>query len=175
MTLWVLSISLFPSRTGKSRSALGLWRCRRPVAFQGNTFNPQPFVSPGGPRRNCFATMSHGWFGCMGRSTLMPTERATQSALCRPVEFDALGIITSSRGNRWLSASAPLPRSPKSKFLPVQWVHFSAFILIALAMLPSLLLALSLHNASHVLMPPIVTLCAFGLRTLWMGHTPQNP
>ena len=39
-------------------------------------------------------------FGCAGRITLMPTERATKSVICKPVEFDALGIITSSNGSR---------------------------------------------------------------------------
>jgi hypothetical protein len=38
--------------------------------------------------------------GCIGLSTLMPTERATKSAICKPVEFDAVGIFTSSNGSR---------------------------------------------------------------------------
>jgi hypothetical protein len=55
------------------------------------------------------------------------------------------------------------------------WARVSAFILIALAMLPSLLLALSLHNVGRVLMLAILTLCAFGIHTLWTGYTPQAP
>ena len=78
-----------------------------PSHFQGNTFSPQPFVSPAELRRNFLATMSYARFGCMGRSTLMPTERATKSAICKPVKFDALGIITSSSGNRLFNAFAP--------------------------------------------------------------------
>lgn len=55
------------------------------------------------------------------------------------------------------------------------WARISAFFLIALTMLPSILLALSLHNVGRVLMLAIVTLCAFGIHTLWMGYTPQTP
>lgn len=55
------------------------------------------------------------------------------------------------------------------------WARVSAIVLIAIAMLPSLLLTLSLHNISRVLMLAIVTLCAFGLHTLWMGYTPETP
>ena len=54
------------------------------------------------------------------------------------------------------------------------WARASAFILIALAMLPSLLLALSLHTVGRVLMLAIVILCAFGLHALWIGYTPQT-
>jgi hypothetical protein len=54
------------------------------------------------------------------------------------------------------------------------WARFSAFILIALAMPPSLLLAVSLHKVGRVLMLGIVTLCAFGIHTLWMGYAPQT-
>lgn len=40
-------------------------------------------------------------------------------------------------------------------------------------MLPSLLLALSLHNVVRILMFALVTLCAFGIHTLWTGYPPQ--
>lgn len=55
------------------------------------------------------------------------------------------------------------------------WARISAFTLIAHAMLPSLLLMLSLHNVGRILMLAIVTLCAFGLHALWSGYTPQTP
>lgn len=37
----------------------------------------------------------------------MPMGRATKSAIRKPVEFDALGIIASSKGNRWFSGFDP--------------------------------------------------------------------
>ncbi len=55
------------------------------------------------------------------------------------------------------------------------WARASAFILILGAMLPSLLLTLSLHNTGRVLMLGIVILCAFGIHTLWAGYEPQTP
>lgn len=55
------------------------------------------------------------------------------------------------------------------------WARISAFVLLALTMLPSLLLALSFHNIGRVLMLAIITLCAFGLHALWTGYTPQTP
>ncbi len=55
------------------------------------------------------------------------------------------------------------------------WARISGFILLTLVMLPALLLALSLHNVGRILMLAIVTLCAFGLHTLWLGYTPQTP
>lgn len=54
------------------------------------------------------------------------------------------------------------------------WARMSALVLLALTMLPSLLLALSLHNVGRVLMFAIATLCAFGLHALWTGYTPQT-
>ncbi len=55
------------------------------------------------------------------------------------------------------------------------WARVTAMALILLAMLPSLLIAISLHNVGRVLMLAIATLCAFGIHTLWMGYTPQTP
>lgn len=52
------------------------------------------------------------------------------------------------------------------------WARAGAFILIVLAMLPSLVLAFSLHNFGRVFMLAIVALCVLGLHTLWTGYTP---
>lgn len=52
------------------------------------------------------------------------------------------------------------------------WARVSAFILIVLAMLPSLVLAFSLHNFGRALMMLIVILCVLGLHTLWTGYSP---
>ncbi|MGC3956689.1 MAG: hypothetical protein QM813_01610 [Verrucomicrobiota bacterium] len=54
------------------------------------------------------------------------------------------------------------------------WARVSAFILLMLAMLPSILLALSLHNFARVLMLLIVTICVLGLRALFADHIPQT-
>ncbi len=54
------------------------------------------------------------------------------------------------------------------------WARVSAFILIMLAMLPSLVLALSLHNFARVLMLLIVMICVLGLRALFADHIPQT-
>lgn len=53
------------------------------------------------------------------------------------------------------------------------WARVSAFILLVLAMLPSLLLALSLHNFARVLMLLIATICVLGLRALFADPIPQ--
>lgn len=53
------------------------------------------------------------------------------------------------------------------------WARASAMALILGAKLPSLLLALSLHNVVRILMFALVTLCAFGIHTLWTGYPPQ--
>ena len=66
------------SRTGNLRSALGLWQCRRPLAFQGNTFNPHPLVSPAGLRRNFLATISYA------RPSPLPSEASAAPRLCSP-------------------------------------------------------------------------------------------
>ena len=50
-----------------------------------------------------------------------------------------------------------------------------ALLLIVLAMLPSLVLAFSLHNFDRALMLLIVILCVLGLHTLWTGYTPSAP
>ncbi len=52
------------------------------------------------------------------------------------------------------------------------WARISAFALLLLAMLPSLLLTLSLHGLPRLLMLLIVGLCALGLHALF---TPQVP
>jgi len=51
------------------------------------------------------------------------------------------------------------------------WARVSACILILLAMLPSCVLASSLHNVGRALMSLIVILCMLGLHALWTGYT----
>jgi len=53
------------------------------------------------------------------------------------------------------------------------WARVSAFILLVLALLPSLVLVLSSHNLGRLVMLVIVTLCLFGLHALWIGYPPQ--
>lgn len=53
------------------------------------------------------------------------------------------------------------------------WARISAFILLLLALLPSLLLALSLQSIGRLLMITVIVLCALGMHVLWMGYTPQ--
>ncbi|MBL9170279.1 MAG: hypothetical protein JNN07_21265 [Verrucomicrobiales bacterium] len=53
------------------------------------------------------------------------------------------------------------------------WARISGFILLLLALLPSLLLALSFHSIGRLLMITLIVLCALGMHALWMGYTPQ--
>ncbi len=55
------------------------------------------------------------------------------------------------------------------------WARVSAFVLLVLAMLPSLLLALSTLNLVRVGMLAIVVLCFCGLHALGTGYTPPTP
>ena len=55
------------------------------------------------------------------------------------------------------------------------WARVSAFVLLVLAMLPSLLLAVSTRNLVCVGMLAIVILCVCGLHPLWTGYTPPTP
>lgn len=54
------------------------------------------------------------------------------------------------------------------------WARVAAFILITLTLLPSLLIALSLHNGGRLLMFGFVTVLALGLHALWMGSVRQT-
>lgn len=55
------------------------------------------------------------------------------------------------------------------------WARVSAFSLLVLALLPSLVLMLSAHNLGRVFMLLIVALCVFGLHAVWTGYVPQTP
>ena len=54
------------------------------------------------------------------------------------------------------------------------WARVSAFALLLLAMLPSLLLALSLHNLPRLIMLLIVAICALGMHALFAQQIPQT-
>lgn len=54
------------------------------------------------------------------------------------------------------------------------WARVSAFALLLLAMLPALLLALSLHNLPRLIMLLIVAICALGMHTLFSSQIPQT-
>lgn len=50
--------SRIATRTGESRSTLGLGGTSGPFVFQGNTLRPQPRICPSAERRNFFSMMS---------------------------------------------------------------------------------------------------------------------
>lgn len=54
------------------------------------------------------------------------------------------------------------------------WARVSAFALLLLAILPSLLLALSLHNLPRLIMLLIVAICALGMHALFAHQIPQT-
>jgi hypothetical protein len=54
------------------------------------------------------------------------------------------------------------------------WARVSAFGLLLLALLPSLLLALSLHNVARVVMLLPAAICVLGLRAVWLNQIPQT-
>ena len=56
-----------------------------------------------------------------------------------------------------------------------QWARLSGFIVLGLALLSSLLLALSLPLMPRVLMLAVAILCVFGLHTLWAGYSTLAP
>jgi hypothetical protein len=54
------------------------------------------------------------------------------------------------------------------------WARVSAFVLLLLALLPSLLLALSLHNVVRVVPLLLAVICVLGLRAVWLNQLPQT-
>lgn len=54
------------------------------------------------------------------------------------------------------------------------WARVSAFALLLLALLPSLLLALSLQNLPRLLMLLIVAICALAMHALFANQIPQT-
>lgn len=52
------------------------------------------------------------------------------------------------------------------------WARLSAFTLLLMTLLPSLLLAVSLHNLPRLIMFGVVALCALGLHALFAGQMP---
>jgi hypothetical protein len=55
------------------------------------------------------------------------------------------------------------------------WARISAGVLLVLTMLPSLLLALSLHGTGRGLTMAMVIGCGLGLHALWVSPTAQTP
>jgi len=55
------------------------------------------------------------------------------------------------------------------------WARISAFILLVLALLPSLLLALTFHNVGRLLMLALTALFLLALHSIWTGYPTQTP
>ncbi len=54
------------------------------------------------------------------------------------------------------------------------WARLSAGVLLSLALLPSLLLALSLHGFGRLVVLVWAALCLFALHTVWVGYGGQS-
>jgi hypothetical protein len=54
------------------------------------------------------------------------------------------------------------------------WARISALVLLLLALLPSLVLALSLHNVVRVVPLLLALICLLGLRAVWLNQIPQT-
>jgi len=55
------------------------------------------------------------------------------------------------------------------------WARFSAAALLALLLLPSLLLALSVGSGARLFMAALAAFCLCALHTVWAGYTPHSP
>lgn len=55
------------------------------------------------------------------------------------------------------------------------WARVTAFLLLGLTLLPTILLALSVHHVARALFLALAVLCALGLHALWTGYVPTPP
>lgn len=55
------------------------------------------------------------------------------------------------------------------------WARISAFTLLVIALLPSLLLMLSVHHVGRLVMFVVAAFCFLGLHAVWTGYAPSTP
>ena len=91
--------------------------------------------------------------------------RASPRSRCHPASFPAgVGLLLALA--LWLTS--------KGLQANANWARVSAFALLLLALLPSLLLALSLQNLPRLLMLLLVAICALGIHALFANQIPQT-